>query len=62
MAMMQSDLNNMMEKINRLQQEVRHCRNELCLNCGKYKGYLDGACEHCRYRPHGEWQRDLDEE
>lgn len=62
MAMMQSDLNNMMEKIKRLQMEVRHCRNECCLHCGMYRDAHKGACDHCRFRPHGEWQRDLDEE
>ena len=62
MAMMQSDLNNAQEKIRRLQQEVRHCRNELCLKCGKYRDAHLGSCDYCRFKLNGEWQRDLDEE
>ena len=62
MAMMESDLNNMIEKVHRLQQEVRHCRNELCLKCGKYKDAHLGACNYCRFKPGGEWQKDLDKE
>lgn len=51
----------MLEKIERLQQEVKHCRNELCLKCGSYKEAYLGACDGCRFRHGGEWEADLDE-
>ena len=48
-------------KIRRLQREVNHCRNELCLKCGNYKEAHRGACDWCRYRSGGEWEADLNE-
>ena len=51
----------MEEKINRLQREVKHCRNELCLKCGRYREAHNGACDGCRFRHGGEWSVDLDE-
>ena len=47
-------------KIDRLQKEVRHCRNELCQKCGNYKYEYIGACDGCRFAHGGEWERDLD--
>ena len=49
------------DKIRRLQSEVMHCWNELCLKCGSYKEAHRGACNDCRYRHGGEWEADLDE-
>lgn len=49
------------EKIKRLQREVNHCRNELCLRCGKYHDAHLGACDDCRFKHGGEWSKDLDE-
>lgn len=49
------------EKIKRLQNEVRHCRNELCLKCGSYREAHKGACNGCRFRHGGEWEADLHE-
>ena len=46
-------------KVNRLQKEVIHCRNELCLKCGNYQ--VRGGCDDCRFRRGGEWSEDLDE-
>ena len=48
------------EKIIRLQKEVKHCRNELCLKCGLYHEAHNGACNDCRFRHGGEWSADLD--
>lgn len=48
------------EKIIRLQKELKQCRNELCLNCGKYSNAYLGACDECRYRYGGEWSKDMD--
>ena len=33
-----------------LQNELRLCRNELCLRCGDYKMRHKGACDDCRWR------------
>ena len=30
--------------------ELRTCRNELCLRCGKCKEAHKGACDGCRWR------------
>ena len=49
------------EKIKRLQREVNHCRNELCLKCGRYHDAHLGACDDCRFKHGGEWSKDLDE-
>ena len=51
----------MKDKIKRLQREVNHCRNELCLKCGNYRESYLGACDGCRFRFGGEWSADLDE-
>lgn len=29
--------------------ELWHCRNELCLRCGKYHEAYKGACDDCRF-------------
>jgi hypothetical protein len=44
------------DKIKDLQMELIHCRNELCVKCGKYKEAHDGACNGCRYGDGGEWE------
>lgn len=49
------------EKIVRLQREIKHCRNELCLKCGLYHEAHNGACDDCRFRHGGEWCADLDD-
>ena len=49
------------EQIYRLQCELKNCRNELCLKCGRYKEAHIGACDDCRYRHGGEWSCDLDD-
>lgn len=38
-------------QIDRLQRDLKDCRNELCLYCGKYKERHNGACDGCRWRP-----------
>lgn len=48
-------------KVQRLQDELRNCRNELCLKCGNYKEAHLGACNDCRYRHGGEWRADIDD-
>ena len=30
--------------------ELRMCRNELCLKCGKYHNAHKGACDGCRWK------------
>lgn len=48
--------------------ELKNCRNELCVKCGSYRNSHNGACDGCRYnfenmakwdtieeRPTGEW-------
>lgn len=32
-----------------LLKELRNCRNELCMKCGKYHESYKGACDDCRY-------------
>lgn len=32
-----------------LLKELRNCRNELCLKCGRYRESHLGACDDCRY-------------
>lgn len=50
----------LINKINRLQREVKHCRNELCLKCGRYHHSYAGSCDNCRFRHGGEWEADLE--
>lgn len=38
-------------QIDRLKRDLKDCRNELCLYCGKYKERHLGACDECRWRP-----------
>ena len=51
----------MKNKIQRLQDKLRNCRNELCLKCGRYKEAHCGACDDCRYRHGGEWEADIND-
>ena len=30
--------------------DLRTCRNELCLRCGKYREAHKGACDGCRWK------------
>ena len=30
--------------------DLRTCRNELCLRCGKYREVHKGACDGCRWK------------
>lgn len=48
-------------KVQRLQRELKNCRNELCLKCGNYKEAHLGACNDCRYQHGGEWRADIDD-
>ena len=50
----------LMEKCDRLAKEVRHARNELCYQCGRYRDAHNGACDDCRFRHGGEWEADLE--
>ena len=59
--MTEAEFHEMKAKIQRLQREVKHCRNELCLRCGNYHESYLGACDGCRFRRCGEWSDDLDE-
>ena len=43
----------------RLRNELKNCRNELCLKCGRYKEAHLGSCDDCRYRHGGEWEIDF---
>ena len=29
---------------------LKDCRNELCLNCGRYRNSHNGACDGCRWK------------
>lgn len=49
------------DKIQRLQSELKNCRNEFCLKCGNYHQSYAGACDDCRYRRGGEWEADMHE-
>lgn len=40
-------------QIDRLQRDLKDCRNELCLYCGKYKERHNGACDGCRWKERG---------
>lgn len=45
--------------VNNLRIELKNCRNELCIKCGKYHDVYNGACDGCRYRHDGEWGESL---
>lgn len=36
-----------------LKNELKTCRNELCLRCGNYKNSHLGACDGCRWKNGG---------
>ena len=36
-------------EIKRITSELKDCRNELCVMCGRYKQKHLGACEGCRW-------------
>ena len=36
-----------------LKNDLKDCRNELCLKCGDYKQKHLGACDGCRWRECG---------
>ena len=38
------------DELERLQRELKDCRNELCLKCGKYRDAHLGACNGCRWK------------
>lgn len=40
-------------KIERLERDLRDCRNELCLRCGEYKTKHLGSCKYCRWEMDG---------
>lgn len=40
-------------QIDRLKRDLKDCRNELCLYCGKYKERHNGACDGCRWKERG---------
>jgi hypothetical protein len=48
------------KKIHCLQCELKQARNELCLKCGSYREAHLGACDGCRYRHGGEWEKEMD--
>ena len=35
--------------IDKIERDLRDCRNELCLRCGDYKQRHNGACNGCRW-------------
>lgn len=37
-------------RIESLKEDLKVCRNELCLRCGDYKQRHLGACDGCRWR------------
>lgn len=51
----------LIEKVARLQRELKWARNELCSKCGKYSEAHNGSCDGCRFRFDGEWRMDIDE-
>ena len=40
-----------------LKSNLKDCRNELCLKCGKYREAHNGACDDCRWDD--EWRESL---
>ena len=36
-----------------MRQELKTCRNELCLRCGNYREKHLGACDGCRWKEVG---------
>lgn len=47
------------KRADRLARQLRDCRNELCYRCGLYREAHLGACNACRYRHGGEWEKDI---
>ncbi len=43
-------LNGAANSIEKLQSELKTCRNELCLRCGNYREAHKGACDGCRFK------------
>lgn len=43
----------LVEETERLRRDLKDCRNELCLYCGKYKERHNGACDGCRWKERG---------
>lgn len=43
----------LVEETERLRRDLKDCRNELCLYCGKYKERHLGACDGCRWKERG---------
>ena len=39
----------MMAERDRLDSDLRDCKNELCLLCGRYKTRHNGSCDGCRW-------------
>lgn len=50
LPVLQALMNEAAEAIADVRDELKHCRNELCLHCGKYKERHLGACDGCRWR------------
>lgn len=48
-------------KIERLERDLKDCRNELCLRCGEYKKRHLGACDGCRWYVNDLLDRSLEE-
>jgi hypothetical protein len=36
--------------VKKLKDELKVCRNELCLKCGSYREAHKGACDGCRWQ------------
>ena len=44
-------------QLKKLRSALRDCRNELCLQCGRYHDAHNGACDWCKYKSGGEWEQ-----
>lgn len=48
-----AQIERLVEETERLRRDLKDCRNELCIYCGKYKERHNGACDECRWKERG---------
>jgi len=46
--------NRLIDTNSKLMRDLKDCRNELCVHCGRYKFQHTGSCDGCRWQK-GVW-------